>query len=183
MHDLRDRVVDELRAGGRELRSGGGRSDGHGQRGTGESAGDECGEAKDQAHAGKLRLAEADANGPESPALGDRDRVAGASGASALYLSLAFVAASVGALIIIEGALLVALPSAPAYLGILLAFPAAAAVYLASGVVAWARRPSNRVGALMVLGALAWVGAGLANVTIPALTGIGLVVATVPAAV
>jgi signal transduction histidine kinase len=94
-----------------------------------------------------------------------------------------YVGATVAVLIGLEVVLLLWRSTEPQYLGILLAFPAAAAVYLASGLVAWARRPTNRVGPLMVLGALTWVGAGLANVDVPALIGVGLIVATVPVAV
>jgi signal transduction histidine kinase len=56
-------------------------------------------------------------------------------------------------------------------------------IYLAAGVAAWLRRPSNRMGPLMVAGAFAWLAAGLIGTTVPALTATGLITATVPYAV
>jgi signal transduction histidine kinase len=56
-------------------------------------------------------------------------------------------------------------------------------IYLAAGVVAWLRRPSNRMGALMIAGAFAWLAAGFAGMTISPLTATGLITATVPFAV
>jgi signal transduction histidine kinase len=67
--------------------------------------------------------------------------------------------------------------------GVLVLFPITALIYLAAGVFAWSRRPSNRLGALMIFGALAWIGAGLLNVTIPAVAAIGAIVAVVPLAI
>jgi signal transduction histidine kinase len=62
-------------------------------------------------------------------------------------------------------------------------WPVVAWIYLAAGVVAWLRRPSNRMGPLMVAGAFAWLAAGLVGTTVPALTATGLITATVPFAV
>jgi signal transduction histidine kinase len=62
-------------------------------------------------------------------------------------------------------------------------FPVVAWVYLAAGAVAWLRRPSNRLGAIMIGGALAWIGAGLTNAPVPSLETAGMVLATVPLAV
>jgi len=68
-------------------------------------------------------------------------------------------------------------PTAPRWA--LLLWPMAAGIYLAAGVLAWLRRPSNRMGALMILGAMIWLVAGLANVIVaPALVAAGLVAAT-----
>jgi hypothetical protein len=60
---------------------------------------------------------------------------------------------------------------------------AVAWIYLAAGVIAWLRRPSNRMGPLMIAGAFAWLAAGLVGTTIPALTATGLITATLPFAV
>jgi signal transduction histidine kinase len=68
-------------------------------------------------------------------------------------------------------------------LWVLLLFPAYALLYIGTGIFAWARRPSNGMGALIVLGGFLWLAAGLANVTTPGLVAIGLVFATVPLAV
>lgn len=62
-------------------------------------------------------------------------------------------------------------------------FPAIFLVYLAAGLVAWYRRPSNRMGALiLVAGAALYLG-GLGNASIPVLVAIGAVTATLVLAV
>jgi signal transduction histidine kinase len=50
-------------------------------------------------------------------------------------------------------------------------------------VIAWRRRPSNRFGVLLILGAFAFLSAGLLNVTIPAVAAVGLITAELPLAV
>ncbi len=62
-------------------------------------------------------------------------------------------------------------------------YPAAALVYAAAGLVAWWRRPSNRIGAIMLAGALVWLAAALAMAADPLLAAAGTVLATVPLAV
>jgi signal transduction histidine kinase len=62
-------------------------------------------------------------------------------------------------------------------------FPVVAWVYLAAGVVAWLRRPSNRMGALLTAAAYVWLAAGLVNTPVPALIAVGLITATVPLAI
>ena len=62
-------------------------------------------------------------------------------------------------------------------------FPVVGWVYLAAGAVAWVRRPSNRLGAIMIVGALAWMGAGLTNTPVQSLETAGIILATVPLAV
>ena len=59
-------------------------------------------------------------------------------------------------------------------------FPAVAVVYATSGVIAWSRRPSNRMGAVLYLGALVVLVAGLLNTSVPALAAAGLVLAAAP---
>jgi signal transduction histidine kinase len=61
-------------------------------------------------------------------------------------------------------------------------FPVVGWVYLAAGAVAWVRRPSNRLGAIMIVGALAWIGAGLINAPVQSLKTAGLILATLPLA-
>jgi signal transduction histidine kinase len=62
-------------------------------------------------------------------------------------------------------------------------FPAGGVVYLAAGLEAWRRRPSNRTGPIMVVGALSWFVAALANTVTPVLVAVGVVLATMPLAV
>ena len=66
---------------------------------------------------------------------------------------------------------------------LLASFPAGGLVHLAAGLEAWRRRPSNRTGPIMVLGALTWFVVALANTGTPALVAVGVVLATTPLAV
>jgi signal transduction histidine kinase len=82
----------------------------------------------------------------------------------------------------VELAVVLAEPSwGPAW--VLCLWVAVAWIYLAAGVVAWLRRPSNRMGSLMIAGGFAWLTAGLFGTTVPALTAVGLVTSTLPFAV
>jgi signal transduction histidine kinase len=92
---------------------------------------------------------------------------------------LAPLSAAIIALGAIEAALLLSQPGAPWALAL---FPLAAWSWFAAGAVAWRRRPRNGMGAIMVAGALVWIGAGLANAPQPALAAVGLVVAVLPLA-
>ncbi|MDO8212337.1 histidine kinase [Conexibacter sp. CPCC 206217] len=76
----------------------------------------------------------------------------------------------------IEAALL--LDDPPSW--VLVLFPVAALTWFAAGAVATLRRPGNRMGAIMIAGALVWIGAGLSNVAYPSLAAVGVVVATLP---
>lgn len=102
-------------------------------------------------------------------------------GARSPTLAVLFLAVCVLALGAVEIALLFSPPVDPPWQVVL--FPVVGWVYLAAGVTAWLRRPSNRMGPLMVVGALAWIGAGLANTPVPWLQAVGLTLATVPLAV
>ncbi|HYC82820.1 MAG TPA: histidine kinase, partial [Solirubrobacterales bacterium] len=95
--------------------------------------------------------------------------------AIALIGALGAVAAGV------EVALLIESGFEPAWF--LPAFPLTGAVYLAAGLLAWQRRPSNRIGLLIVAAGFIWLGAGLADTAVPALTATGLILATVPLAI
>jgi signal transduction histidine kinase len=68
-------------------------------------------------------------------------------------------------------------------LWVLMLFPGSALLYLATGIFAWARRPANALGAIIVAGAFGWLAAGLANVPSEALIAVGLVFSTVPLAI
>jgi signal transduction histidine kinase len=61
-------------------------------------------------------------------------------------------------------------------------FPAVAVVYTAAGLLAWLRRPSSRLGALLVVAGGLWLLDGLANIAVPSLAAISLVVRTLPLA-
>jgi len=56
-------------------------------------------------------------------------------------------------------------------------------VYVTAGVVAWLRRPSNRTGALLTVGGLAWLASGFLNVPQSTLVAFGLIVQTIGLAV
>ena len=62
-------------------------------------------------------------------------------------------------------------------------FIAAAAAYMATGIVAWQRRPSNRTGVLMVAAGLSWLAAALAYTSGSVLVTAGDVLAAVPLAI
>jgi signal transduction histidine kinase len=81
----------------------------------------------------------------------------------------------------VEVVLMVEGPAGP--LWAILLFPAYGLLYVAAGLFAWARRPSNRMGALILAGGFVWIASGLPNTGLPALIAVGLVVATVPLAI
>ena len=99
----------------------------------------------------------------------------------ALSASLWYLAAATFALALVEWPILIA-NSAGYELAVSL-FPILGILYVAMGVVAWWRRPSNRVGGVLVLGGLFLMVSGLSNASFPALIAIGLVTATLPFAV
>lgn len=87
--------------------------------------------------------------------------------------ALVHVAFGVALAVVLEVVLMVDGPAEPTWL--ILAFPLAASTYGAAGIEAWRRRPSNRVGSLLVLGGWAWLLAGLANVENQWLVAVGQV--------
>ena len=99
-----------------------------------------------------------------------------------LVVALAQLGVAVVALGLVQIALLLSLPAGAPHL-VLCCFAIGAWIYLTAGIVAWLRRPSNRLGAIMVGGALAWLAAGFANTATPALIAGGLILATLPLAV
>lgn len=131
--------------------------------------------------------------GPASPPAGDLSpqRTPGAPGrpgasrpprrlaARPQLPALLLLSAAIVVLGGVEAALLLSQPGAPWQLVL---FPLAAWSWFAAGAVAALRRPGNRMGAIMIAGALAWIVAGLANAPIPALSAVGLVVALLPLA-
>lgn len=97
---------------------------------------------------------------------------------ASLSVALAFLAGGIAVLTALELALLW---SVRAYIATL--FPAIAVVYSVTGLIAWWRRPSNRMGAIMLGGSLAWFIAGLVNTSVPVLVAAGVMVTTVLLAV
>ncbi|CCH77366.1 putative signal transduction histidine kinase [Nostocoides japonicum T1-X7] len=101
--------------------------------------------------------------------------------APGLDAALAFIAFLFAGLGLVEMVLTTEPSRASAWLLILT--PLLAWIYCAAGLLAWRRRPSNRLGLLLVIGAAAWLGAGLTGAHEPALVAAGLVLATSPLAV
>lgn len=67
--------------------------------------------------------------------------------------------------------------------GVAVSTVAGGLVYAASGLIAWWRRPSNRLGLIMVMGAVIWLLNALAFSARPVLAAVGVVTATLPLAV
>lgn len=65
----------------------------------------------------------------------------------------------------------------------ILLFPLVASIYVAAGLLAWTRRPSNLLGPLLVAGGFVWLGAGFGNTEVKPLIAIGLILQTAPLAV
>ncbi len=91
-------------------------------------------------------------------------------------LTLAGTAALLG------GVELLAVLSEPLPTWVWLLIPLVGAIYVGAGVLAWLRRSSSDVGALLTIGGVAWLATGFYNATQPALFAIGAVVATLPLA-
>ncbi len=81
-------------------------------------------------------------------------------------------------IVLVEWPILVA--DNPDYEPVASLFPILGILYVAMGIVAWWRRPSNRVGGVLALGGLLWMLSGLGTVSFPALFAVGLMTATVP---
>jgi signal transduction histidine kinase len=84
-------------------------------------------------------------------------------------------------LVIMDLALLRGSAAAPYW--ILIGFPMVGVVYLLAGLVAWRRRPGNRMGVLIFSGGLVQLVVSWANVGVPGLVAIGQITATLPLAV
>ena len=98
-----------------------------------------------------------------------------------LLWSLGVIGGSLLLFAAVETVLVVVGPVEPTWL--ILAFPLMGVLYGATGVEAWRRRPSNRIGLLLVLGAWCWMLAGLGNVEDEVLVTVGLLSSTVGIAV
>jgi signal transduction histidine kinase len=98
-----------------------------------------------------------------------------------LRLALGAVGGLTLGIVGIEVALLVDGPASP--LWVVLLFPALGGVYVAAGLLAWWRRPSNGIGVLLVGGGAAVLGAGLGNTGVAELIAVGQILATLILAV
>ena len=96
-------------------------------------------------------------------------------------VALVHVAIGLVLLVALEVVLLVDGSVEPTWL--ILAFPLMGCTYGAAGIEAWRRRPSNRVGPILVLGAWAWLLAGLHNVDNELLVVVGQFSSTLGVAV
>jgi len=99
----------------------------------------------------------------------------------ALGASLALLAATVCVLVVVELAVPVVHGSTP--LWVVPQLPLAALIFLATGLIAWSRRPSNHTGALMVCGALVLLVTDLGTLEVPWLTSVSVVLGTLMLAV
>jgi signal transduction histidine kinase len=92
------------------------------------------------------------------------------------YLTAAFVAGvAVAATLVGAGPL--------GHILVAYAYPFLAALYAGTGLLAWWRRPGNRLGPLLLFGGAAWLLGSLQNTGVPTLIGVGLIFASVPLAV
>lgn len=98
-----------------------------------------------------------------------------------LPLALAYLAAASLACVAVDVALVHAGPLG--HILVAYSYPFLAALYTAAGLVAWRRRPGNRLGPLLVFGGAAWLLGSLQNTGVPALIGTGLVCASLPLSV
>ncbi len=101
---------------------------------------------------------------------------------AALSMALRFVAGSLILGAVLEQVLLVTGGRADP-LWVTSLFAVLALAYGATGLLAWGRRPSNRVGAVLVLAAWFWLLAGLANTGITVLIDVGFMCSTLVFAV
>jgi signal transduction histidine kinase len=96
---------------------------------------------------------------------------------SSLVLAYALVGAAALALVLVDIALFLDSGSSwPTWMGIL--SPLLASIFVWAGIAAALRRPASRMGPLMVAAGLVWLLAELAGSRVPALTAVGLVVAS-----
>ena len=100
--------------------------------------------------------------------------------------ALTLAVAEVAAIALLAGLVELALfysgvPAPPPWAVVL--FVVAAWVFVASGTVAWLRRPANDMGLLMTAGGFTWLIAGLVNTPVPALQAAGAVMAIFPVAI
>lgn len=95
---------------------------------------------------------------------------------SPLTLALLLLGLTFAVILVVQAALLARYGFEPLWL--VEFFPGIAALYVIAGLVAWWRRPANRIGPLLLLGGLAVAVGGLANIEAPLPIALGTVFAT-----
>jgi signal transduction histidine kinase len=106
-----------------------------------------------------------------------------ASAPAGLRLALVTIATCAVALAMLQLGIVLASDS-PGVSGAAAALPAlAGVVYVGAGLVAWGRRPHNRMGPLLAAAGLAWIAWGLRAADVPALAATGLLCEALPFAI
>ncbi len=108
------------------------------------------------------------------------DRGRGVTRSRSLRHAVLLLAGVAALLIAVELAAVAAGP-APLWMNVLISLTAAA--YVGAGVLAWLRRPSSDIGAVLTAGGFVWLAADAGNATSPAMIAIATITATVPLAV
>jgi signal transduction histidine kinase len=98
-----------------------------------------------------------------------------------LHLALLQLGIAALALTSIELALFLHVPTAPVW--VLVLYLAVGFGYVLAGLLAWSRRPGNRIGALLCLGGFTLLLSALQNTDVPGLLAAGLILAEAPIAV
>jgi len=100
---------------------------------------------------------------------------------AALRTVLGYLAVALAGLVALAEVLTAEGPIRSIYVAYL--FPAVGALYVATGLLAWGRRPANRLGSLMVACGAAVIASSFANTAVPVLIAVGLITATLPLSV
>ena len=95
-------------------------------------------------------------------------------------LDLALVLLGVASLVLVFVVVALTVDSGNGPLWALLLVNAVAVEYLVVGLLGWRRRPHNRLGPIIVVGAIAILLSALGNVATPSLVAVGIVFATLP---
>jgi signal transduction histidine kinase len=105
------------------------------------------------------------------------------SSPSGLGLALATIGVCVAALATLQLALVIAADPAGVSHGTVALPTVVGVVYAGAGLIAWARRPHNRMGPLLAAAGLAWFGWGLWAAEIPVLVAVSLLCGALPLAI
>ena len=102
-------------------------------------------------------------------------------GSRQLPTALFLLAVAVAAIAAGEIALLAAYGTGAPF-ALLVLVPLVGCVYTAAGILAWIRRPANRMGPLLCIAGLVWLAASAVNIAIPAFIAVGSITQTLPTA-
>ncbi len=102
-------------------------------------------------------------------------------GSRQLSTALLLLAVAVAAIAAGEIALLAAYGTGAPF-GLLVLVTVVGCVYTAAGILAWIRRPANRMGPLLCISGLVWLAASAVNIAIPAFIAVGSITQTLPTA-